>query len=96
VGNERIPEYHAETLPAGSAPEERTFAPNTAFRDDAVDEESTATSAADSLGGATSADVNKGLGKPMQGETSREERHERKRQGHGVMGVGAEGEILEP
>ncbi len=65
-----------------------------------MDEESTATSAADSLGGATSADVNKGLGKPMQGETSREERHDgqqkRKRQGHGVMGVGAEGEILEP
>lgn len=43
--------------------------------------------------GATSADVNKGLGKPMTGQTSTEQRHggehHRKRQGAGLEGVGA-------
>lgn len=67
------------------------------LRDDAVDEESTSTSAADTLGGATSADVYKGLEKPVQGESSKELRHDgqqhNKKLREGVIGRGTEGEV---
>jgi hypothetical protein len=29
VGNDAAPEFNAQTLPAGTAPSDRTFAPNT-------------------------------------------------------------------
>lgn len=54
--------------------------------------ESTYTSATDTLGGATSADVHTGYGHPGQGQTSSELRHDgehhRKRQGGGLEGIG--------
>lgn len=51
------------------------------------------TTAESTLQGATSQDVHKGLGHPGSGQTSTEIRHDgehhRKRQGHGLEGVGA-------
>ncbi|TKA71872.1 hypothetical protein B0A49_00840 [Cryomyces minteri] len=96
--NDRAPEFSAETLPAGTAPADRTFKPNptsdvpttnTDYSDDA-DAEAERTSASDTLGGATSADVHTGYGHPGQGQTS-SELHGRKRDGAGLEGVGASG-----
>lgn len=98
------PEFHAQTLPAGSAPADKTFKPNpvdevpaqgmTESQDDDYDDVPS-TSAADTLGGATSADVHTGLGHPGQGMTSKERHHDgsqtRSRQGQGLVGVGASG-----
>ncbi|KAK5005433.1 hypothetical protein LTR16_000524 [Cryomyces antarcticus] len=101
--NDRAPEFSAEILPAGTAPADRTFKPNptsdvpttnTDYSDDA-DAEAERTSASDTLGGATSADVHTGYGHPGQGQTSSELRndgqHSRKRDGAGLEGVGASG-----
>jgi hypothetical protein len=93
VGNDAYPEFHAETYPPGTAPEENTFQPQTssevpgqANNPDA----SVRTGALDSLPGATSADVDKGLGHPASGMTSKElHGGRRKREGTGLVGVGA-------
>lgn len=86
VGNEAVPEYHAEVLPAGSAPASRTFKPNPV---DDIPSQGT-TSAADTLTGASSSDVNTGIGKPVDGQSSKELRHDGgKSQGSGLEGVGA-------
>lgn len=68
VGNDAAPEFHAQVLPAGSAPADKTFKPNP------VNEtpQDGSTSAADTLGGATSGDVHTGLGHPGQGQTSKD------------------------
>ncbi|KAL8809557.1 MAG: hypothetical protein Q9200_003315, partial [Gallowayella weberi] len=94
VGNDTAPEFSAKTLPAGSAPADRTFQPNAtsevpgqADNDNVLrshGKESTHTTASSTLGGATSGDVHTGLGKPVQGQTS----HDR---GGGLAGVGASG-----
>ncbi|KAF7511017.1 hypothetical protein GJ744_005563 [Endocarpon pusillum] len=103
---DKAEEFTAKTLPPGSAPKDRTFQPNNlsevpsqANNPDVLpddDKEPTYTSASDTLGGATSKDVNKGLGRPMQGETSTEIRHDgqhhRKREGAGLEGVGSSGD----
>jgi hypothetical protein len=76
-------------LPAGSAPASRTFQP----QNDAVDPEAVRQDAADSLKGATSADV--GAGVTEGGQTGVELRHDgqhgRKHERHGLVGVGATG-----
>ncbi|MCJ1484043.1 hypothetical protein MMC06_004211 [Schaereria dolodes] len=84
LGNDAAPEFSAQTLPAGTAPTDRTFAPNSTFEvpgqadNDAVlrshGKESTQTTAESTLGGATSGDVHTGLGKPAQGQTHGEEK----------------------
>ena len=55
--------------------------------------ESTKTAASDTLGGATSGDVHKGMGHPGQGMTSSELRHDGQHTGakgkHGLVGVGS-------
>ncbi|KAJ9638242.1 hypothetical protein H2199_006929 [Coniosporium tulheliwenetii] len=96
------PRVPCKNPPPGSAPPENTFRPNpndevpraADYRDD-NDPEAEQTSASDTLGGATSADVHTGLGHPGQGQTSTELRHDgshgRKKQGHGLVGVGASG-----
>ncbi|WPH03288.1 Hypothetical protein R9X50_00616500 [Acrodontium crateriforme] len=84
VGKDAKPEFSAQTLPAGSAPSNRTFQP-------AADSDFAPLpggyKASESIGGATSGDVNVGLGRPMQGQTSNELRHDgerhRKNPGHG-------------
>lgn len=103
VGNEAAPSFSAKTIPPGTAPPERTFEPNptSEFPSQSLNDQqdsSTYTSASSTLGGATSADVHTGLGKPLQGETSVEQRHEGQHQrknpgghGAGLVGVGASG-----
>lgn len=95
VGNDAVPEFHAETHPPGTAPKEASFQPRPvgeipgqAFNA-AADESETRTSAADTLGGATSAQVDFGYGKPMSGMTSKEKHGVEKRDRNGLTGVGA-------
>ena len=101
VGNDAAPEFHAQTLPPGSAPADRTFQPNPisetpgqADNDNVLrshGKEGTYTSAESTLGGSTSGDVHTGLGKPIQGQTSHEKRNEPDHEGSGLVGVGASG-----
>ncbi|KFY69738.1 hypothetical protein V499_09790 [Pseudogymnoascus sp. VKM F-103] len=95
VGNDAAPEFHASTQPRGSSPASRTFKPNPkntvpgqspelSSPDTWVDAESTIT-------GATSQDVYKGLGKPVQGQTAGDLRHHTS-QRSGLEGVGTSAE----
>lgn len=99
VGNDAPPEFNAQTLPAGTAPSDRTFAPNTqneipgqAMNPNISKE--TWTSAQDTIGGATSADVHTGYGHPGSGQTSKELHGDGnfpgKREKKGLAGVGAD------
>ena len=98
VGNDAAPEFHAKVLPPGSAPAENTFQPNPinevpgqADNENVLrghGKESTKTSALDSIPGATSGDVHKGLGHPGQGQTSADKDVSGR---SGLMGVGASG-----
>ncbi|KAL9029279.1 MAG: hypothetical protein Q9196_002458 [Gyalolechia fulgens] len=100
VGNDTAPEFSAKTLPPGSAPADRTFQPNNisevpgqADNPDVLrshGKESTHTTASSTLGGATSGDVHKGFGKPIQGQTS-SELHGDQSGGGGLAGTGASG-----
>jgi F-box/leucine-rich repeat protein 7 len=88
-------------VPKGTAPEENLFYPNPQGTVPGSNEdmlrshgkESTQTTASSTLGGATSADVNKGMGKPAVGQSSAEMRHEghshRKKEHAGIEGSGA-------
>lgn len=93
VGNEALPEFHAEQYPAGTAPAERTFQPRPTgeFAAQAYDDDQTQTNRTETLPGATSADVNTGHGKPLQGQENRELHGKRanKRERAGLEGVGA-------
>jgi len=81
VGNDAAPEFHAEQLPAGSAPKSSTFQPNpiseTPGQANNPDAAETATAAND-FPGATSADVHTGLGHPGSGQTSASIAHDGK------------------
>jgi len=102
---DHAPEFHAQTLPAGTAPKESTYQPNPTSEvpgqaDNenvlrAHGKESTRTDPLSTLPGATSADVHTGLGHPGQGQTSTEVRHEghhtRKKHTSGPEGAGATG-----
>lgn len=79
-------EFTAKTLPAGSAPADKTFKPNTAGEVPPVEDN---LAASETIGGATSADVRTGLGHPGQGMTSQEIHHDGGKQGKGLVGVGA-------
>lgn len=75
IGNDAVPEFDAQVLPAGSAPASKTFQPNPI--DEAPGQANnpvaneTATSALD-MPGATSGDVHAGYGRPASGQTSSE------------------------
>lgn len=81
--------FHAETLPAGTAPADRTFKPNNISETPGQDG-GKHTSAADTIVGATSSDVHTGLGHPGQGQTSSELHHTGTRSA-GLEGTGASG-----
>ncbi|KAJ2896839.1 hypothetical protein MKZ38_005138 [Zalerion maritima] len=88
VGNDTLPEFHAETYPPGTAPKENTFEPNPQLDKNYTTAPPVAqqpTSAADTLLGATSGDVHTGIGKPIYGDTPRSGKKERS----GLEGVGA-------
>ncbi|KAF2203460.1 hypothetical protein GQ43DRAFT_438782 [Delitschia confertaspora ATCC 74209] len=83
---DRAPEFHAQTLPPGTAPKGSTFQPNPDLNNQGMH-----SSAADTLHGADSQDVHTGLGHPGQGMTSTEIRHDGshggKKQGQGLVGL---------
>ncbi|KAI0487729.1 hypothetical protein F4859DRAFT_466012 [Xylaria cf. heliscus] len=91
VGNDRIPEFHAETYPPGTAPRENTYQPHPEG-ENAAQAYDTTPSAADSIQGPTSKDLYRGMGKPIQGQERREieKPHggHRKKERAGVAGVG--------
>lgn len=81
VGNDAAPEFHAKTLPPGSAPESQTFKPNpideTPGQNNNPDAADTGLAAND-MPGATSRDVHTGLGQPGSGQTSASLAHDGK------------------
>lgn len=97
------PEYHMEAFSRGTAPASNSYTPNPVSEvgsqannpnvNSGQGKEPTYTSAADTLVGSSSADVDQGLGKPLQGQTNTEVRHDgqhgRKKQSAGLEGVGA-------
>ncbi|KAI0153022.1 hypothetical protein GGR57DRAFT_153892 [Xylariaceae sp. FL1272] len=93
TGKDRIPEFHAETHPPGTAPPEHTFQPQPRLEDLEDQSYETTTSAADTLSGSSSADLNHGYGKPMQGQNNRElhgaHLGKRKKERSGLEGTGA-------
>ncbi|KAF5024177.1 hypothetical protein F66182_3749 [Fusarium sp. NRRL 66182] len=91
VGNDAVPEFHAEQHPAGTAPPENTFKPNNADQVPAqAPHAEGGVPASATLGGATSADVHTGLGHPGSGQTSQELHGRGKQKGtSGLEGVGA-------
>ena len=92
VGNDAVPEFHAETHEPGTAPADRTFTPNTKneIPGQALnDSMENPTKASDTLGGATSAQVHQGLGHPGSGQTSQELHGTHKHVGSGLEGIGA-------
>lgn len=76
VGNEGVPEFHAQTLPAGTAPREQTFEPKNDLNVAAADAANDRLTDPLQWAGSTSGDLHKGIGKPMQGMTSTELRHD--------------------
>ncbi|KAI5201837.1 hypothetical protein E4T39_05006 [Aureobasidium subglaciale] len=98
VGNDAAPEFHAQTLPAGTAPAASTFQYNNEA--DATPAQG-GVSASDTIGGATSQQVHTGLGKPVQGQSSAELHHDgqshRKNPGTGLDGreSGAQGKTVD-
>ncbi|KAJ5819024.1 hypothetical protein N7474_004615 [Penicillium riverlandense] len=100
------PTFEAQTFPEGTAPASSSHQPNPvsnpgsqALNPDVLrahGKESVYTAPGDTLMGSTSADVNRGMGKPMQGQTNTEIQHEgahgRKKQPSGLEGVGATNE----
>ncbi|EMC92209.1 hypothetical protein BAUCODRAFT_27538 [Baudoinia panamericana UAMH 10762] len=100
VGNDAAPEFSAKTLPPGSAPADRTFKPNNAsdippsqqYRPDSeIEADAPQASASDTLGGATSGEVHTGIGKPIQGQSSKELHHDGQSGRKGQSGGGLEG-----
>ncbi|KAH6697335.1 hypothetical protein F5X68DRAFT_238740 [Plectosphaerella plurivora] len=86
VGNDAAPEFHAQTFPPGTAPSENTYQPN--VQPEQAPTQSAGVSASDTLIGATSADVHKGIGLPASGQTS-QELHDNSKRRAGLEGVGA-------
>ncbi|KAJ5124137.1 uncharacterized protein N7515_007962 [Penicillium bovifimosum] len=94
--------YHMEGFPPGTAPASNSFTANPISEggsqalnpnvEAGPDKEATYTSVSDTLHGSTSADLNRGIGKPMQGQTSTEMRHDgqhgRKNPGRSVDAYG--------
>ncbi|WZH44215.1 uncharacterized protein QYS62_005233 [Fusarium acuminatum] len=98
-GNAAAPEFHAQTLPPGTAPPENTFRPNPidANITEYVDEEDEQETLSLSMPGSTSKDVYNATdsqhGRPLIGQENREIRgvhpRKRKKERSGLEGVGA-------
>jgi len=85
VGNDRYPEFSAETYPPGTAPKENTHLPQPS--NEFVGQGLTA--ASDTFVGSSSADVHQGYGVPGSGQTSQELHGRGKKERSGLEGVGA-------
>ncbi|KAF2431440.1 hypothetical protein EJ08DRAFT_648958 [Tothia fuscella] len=82
------PEFHAQTLPAGTVPSSKTFQP----QNDAVDPDAVTDKASETLTGSTSSELHTGYGHPGSGQT-RQELHDGSHERAGLEGVGATGEL---
>ncbi|KAM3430397.1 hypothetical protein MY4824_007726 [Beauveria thailandica] len=84
VGNDRVPEFEAETYPPGTAPASHTFRPNPLGLIPAGSEDASYSAKASStVVGATASNVHKGMGHPGSGQTSQElHGGYRKKEGH--------------
>jgi hypothetical protein len=95
VGNDAAPEFHATTQPSGTAPASRTFESNTKSalpgQSPELSNSGTWVDAESTITGASSQDVYKGMGKPVQGQTTGDLRHQTS-QRSGLEGVGANAE----
>ncbi|KAH7029482.1 uncharacterized protein B0I36DRAFT_325851 [Microdochium trichocladiopsis] len=102
VGKDAVPEFHAQKYPPGTAPPEHTYEPRPNVENMSIqaaalaeDEDVPRVNVEDTLGGATSRDLNKGKGRPVQGESSQElhgNKHvgnQKHRERSGLEGVGA-------
>jgi hypothetical protein len=87
---DRAPEFHAQVLPAGSAPASKTFTPNPDLNN-----QKTFTSASSTLVGTDSGAVHTGLGHPGQGQTSSELHDGSKKQGGAGGGLAGLAEKVE-
>ncbi|KAK4103005.1 hypothetical protein N658DRAFT_422906 [Parathielavia hyrcaniae] len=96
VGNEAVPEFHAETYPPGTAPKEDSYRPNPIHEvpgqalNKLATGESGRTGALD-MPGATSGEIYNApvYGKPIQGQTSSEQHgSSNKKERSGLEGVG--------
>lgn len=80
VGNDAAPDFHAQTLRAGTSPPDRTFYPNplSTIPGQSYPNSNRGTwqNAQSTIGGATSQDVYKGMGKPCIGQTTGDLRHQ--------------------
>jgi hypothetical protein len=68
-------------MPAGTAPPERTFAPASTNSNDRPEDDDALVSAEDTLVGATSKDVHKGLGHPGSGQPASQKNPHKERSG---------------
>ncbi|KAI7406399.1 hypothetical protein KC332_g8196 [Hortaea werneckii] len=99
VGNEAVPEAHIQTLPPGSAPASATYQPNPTdtapptqqYRAPGYVAADAPQASAMDMPGATSGSVNTGLGKPMQGQTNTEIRHDGQHHRKAAGGGGFDG-----
>ncbi|KAJ4360140.1 uncharacterized protein N0V89_000700 [Didymosphaeria variabile] len=82
VGNDAVPEFSTQTLPAGTAPASSTYTPNPDLNNQKMYQDASST-----IGGATSADVHTGLGHPGSGQTSSELHGTGKRDRTGLTGT---------
>jgi len=91
TGNDKVPEFHAKTYPPGTAPREHTFEPRPEGEVPAQAYGATP-DVSETLGGATSKDLYRGVGKPLQGQEGRElhgaHLRKRKKERTGVIGRG--------
>ena len=92
VGNDAVPEFSAQTLPAGSAPSNNThqIAPIPGDDQNLDVYSDVRTRAEESIPGVTSADVTRGVGRPLYGQTSNELRRAHRKARYGLVGVGAD------
>jgi len=90
LGKDAVPEFSAQTLPAGSAPPDRTFQPSVPAVDGNDQGEELQSSVEDTLHGSTSKDVNRGIGQPIYGQTSNKSRGRGETVRGGLVGVGAD------
>ncbi|KAK6530608.1 hypothetical protein TWF281_007448 [Arthrobotrys megalospora] len=87
-GNSGLPELHAETYPPGSTPQGNSSRPGAEPEATDYADPSAQPAASDTLSGATSKDVNRGVGRPVQGMSSRERHGVRKKEQQGLAWTG--------
>ena len=79
---DKVPEFHAKTLPPGSAPPSATYTPNPDLNGQGIHQDASTT-----LNGASSADVHDHLGHPGAGMSSQELHDDRRPPNSNFVGL---------